>query len=358
MARLRTAPQIEPAGAPRFIWSHPHGGVRLAAWGEERRLDELPQPEGGEWFGALAFAGRLGPDWAGFAPARFTLPQRTGPGAAPGPRVLPPPARIVRQPGEREQWNERVRRALQAIASGALRKVVLARAVDVEADAPLEPEALLAALESRYPTCRCFLLRGDDGSAFIGATPEVLCRIDGDLLETDALAGSARPGEAKSLLRSAKDLREHRWVVEHVSRALAGIAVDVRHLREPSLRVLANVAHLHTPVTARLRPGIGVREVVAALHPTPAVGGVPTRAALDFIAEHEGLDRGLYAGLVGFVAPRRAELAVALRSALVRGNRARLFVGAGIVEGSSPALEFEETEMKARALLDALGATP
>ena len=102
-------------------------------------------------------------------------------------------------------------------------------------------------------------------------------------------------------------------------------------------------------------PGSERAEVVAALHPTPAVAGVPSQAALRFIAEHEGIDRGLYAGLVGWVAPGRAELAVALRSALVRGRRARLFVGAGIVEGSSAEQEFEETEMKARALLDALG---
>ncbi|HUJ26470.1 MAG TPA: hypothetical protein VLW85_10650, partial [Myxococcales bacterium] len=120
MARPRTAPQIEPAGAPRFVWSHPDAGVRLAAWGEAQQLDDLPQPEAGEWFGALAFAGRLGPDWTGFAPARFALPQRIGPGPAPGPRSLPPPARIVPRPGERESWGERVRRALQAIASGAL----------------------------------------------------------------------------------------------------------------------------------------------------------------------------------------------------------------------------------------------
>ncbi len=124
------------------------------------------------------------------------------------------------------------------------------------------------------------------------------------------------------------------------------------------MRALANVAHLYTPVVARLGRGRGIAEVAAALHPTPAVGGVPSAAALRFLAEHEALDRGLYAGLVGWVGDGRAELAVALRSALIRGRRARLFVGSGIVEGSSPESEWEETEMKARALLDALGARP
>jgi len=125
-----------------------------------------------------------------------------------------------------------------------------------------------------------------------------------------------------------------------------------------NVRELANVVHLHTPVVARLAPGRSVADVASALHPTPAVAGVPSAAALRFLAEHEQLDRGLYAGIVGWVGDGSAELAVALRSALVRGRRARLFVGAGIVEGSSPDAEWEETELKARALLDALGARP
>src|SRR5438105_3059657 len=116
-----------------------------------------------------------------------------------------------------------------------------------------------------------------------------------------------------------------------------------------------SAASLGTPPTA----GVGCSaDATSALHPTPAVGGVPKDAALRFIREHEGIDRGLYAGLVGWVGEGRAELAVALRSALVRGRRARLFVGAGIVEGSSAETEWEETELKARALLDALGARP
>jgi salicylate biosynthesis isochorismate synthase/menaquinone-specific isochorismate synthase len=360
MAQLRTAPQIEPAGAPRFIWSHPQEGLRFAAWGEAQRVEALPVPEPGStpWFGAMAFGGRLGVEWEGFAPLRFVRPLRIAPAPAPGPRSLPPPSRVVRSTAERQHWSARVERALQAIARGTLSKVVMARTVDVEAETPLHPESLLAALESRHPSCRCFLVRGDDGSAFLGATPELLCSIEGDRLETEALAGSAPPAEAPSLLGNAKELREHQWVVEHITQALRGVAAEVTHPPEPGLRVLANVAHLRTPIAARLLPGRSARDVVAALHPTPAVGGVPTDAALRFIAEEERFDRGLYAGVVGWVAPGRAELAVALRSALVRGKRARLFVGAGIVEGSSPEREFEETELKARALLEALGVAP
>ncbi len=344
----------------------------------------LPRRLPGPWFGAAAFDGRMGPDWAGFSPLRFTLPALLsfrdrrrhflaafGEGAQQRldaartaldartrePKRAPPAVRIVHRRDERERWEALVARALAAIRAGALDKVVLARAIDVEAEAPLDPGALLRALQARYPTCRAFLVQGA-GAAFLGATPEILCRVEGDRVEADALAGSAPPDRADELPRSGKDLREHRWVVDHIARALEGIADHVEWPREPRVRVLPNVAHLHTPVVARLAPGRGIADVAAALHPTPAVGGVPSAAALRFLAEHEGLDRGLYAGVVGWVGEARAELAVALRSALVRGRRARIFVGSGIVEGSSAQSEWEETELKARALLEALGARP
>ena len=388
-----------PAGLPDVSWSHPEARLRAAGYGAAATSEggslraaltglEMPQALSaripGPWFGAAAFSGALGPDWAGFPALQFRLPgllawtegsrhflaafgegaqerldraragiedgnARSG-RAAPSVRMLP-------GSGERSRWSALVARALAAIRSGTLDKVVIARAIDVEADAPLDPGALLTALEARYPTCRAFLVRGA-GAVFLGATPEILCRVEGDQVQADALAGSARPEEAEALPGSGKDLREHRWVVDHIARALSGIADQVHPPPEPRVRALANIVHLHTPVVARLAPGRGVADVAAALHPTPAVGGVPAGAALRFLGEHEGLDRGLYAGVVGWVGEGRAELAVALRSALIRGRRARLFVGAGIVEGSSPDAEWEETELKARALLDALGVRP
>jgi salicylate biosynthesis isochorismate synthase len=381
---------------PDASWSHPEAGVRMAAQGTadvregaslRQVLGSLDTPSGlppglpGPWFGAAAFSAPPGPDWSGFAPLRFTLPallawtradrhfvaafgadaQRrldAARGYAEDSRPSQPGrVRILRRRGDRAHWTALVSRALQAIAAGELHKVVLARAIDVEADAPLDPALLLPALESRYPTCRSFLLRGGD-AAFLGATPEILCRVDGSEVQADALAGSAAPEDAQVLPGSGKDLREHRWVVDHITQALDGIADHIHRPPEPRVRELANVVHLHTPVVARLAPGGSVADVAAALHPTPAVAGVPSAAALRFLAEHEQLDRGLYAGIVGWVGDGSAELAVALRSALVRGRRARLFVGAGIVEGSSPDAEWEETELKARALLDALGARP
>src|SRR5207237_9991095 len=190
--------------------------------------------------------------------------------------------------GDRSRGSALVSRALAAIRSGTLDKVVIARAIDVEADAPLDPGVLLTALEGRYPTCRAFLVRGS-GGVFLGATPEILCRIEGGRVEADALAGSASPEHASELPTSGKDLREHRWVVDHITDALAGVADHAHWPRAPRVRALANVVHLHTPVVARLAPGRGIADVAAALHPMPAVGGVPVGAALRFLAEHEGL---------------------------------------------------------------------
>jgi salicylate biosynthesis isochorismate synthase/menaquinone-specific isochorismate synthase len=387
--RVTETPRFADFGPPLFAWSHPERSFRAAAWGEVDRREgtsvrellggleaaaELPV---GPWFGAAAFdpSRPLGREWSGFSPVRFTLPallawsdgdrhflatfgDRAQARLEELRRAASSRARIVPRRGERERWDTLVARALANIASGALDKVVVARALDVESDADFDCDAIVHALEERYPTCRTFLLRGDGGAAFVGSTPETLCLIDGAEVYTEALAGSARPGEIAALLGNRKELREHRWVVDHLIAALGPLCDSLTRRPEPGVRQLANVAHLHTPVAARLAAGRSTADVAAALHPTPAVGGVPSEAALSFLAEHERLDRGLYAGIVGWVGNGRAELAVALRSALVRGRRARLFVGAGIVEGSAAAAEWAETELKARALLDALGASP
>ena len=363
--------------------------------------DTLPRPPG-PWLGGAAFDGAQPPgrSWTGFGTGRFVAPAwlswREAPEASEGGRwfaaafaadrglphaqvraelearleavvarlslpdvPLPaqPPLEPLRQPSEaRVAWDALVGAALGQIETGALHKVVVARAIEVRAAGLLDPRPALLALSLRHPTCRIFSLRGDDGSWFLGATPELLCQVDGSALATEALAGTVRAADAAALLHSAKDLREHRWVVDHLLAGLSQLADGVAAPPAPRLRALADVAHLVTPLSARLRAGIGPGQVVAALHPTPAVAGVPRAAALRFLAANEGLRRGLYAGVVGLLGEGTAELAVALRSALLRGERARLFVGAGIVQGSSAEAEWHETELKAAAMLSALGA--
>jgi isochorismate synthase len=388
---------------PDFAWSRP--GLSMAASGEAERREGVslqavlqtvengPALPGapGPWFGAAAFDRAPGAAWAGFSALSFRLPallswtsegrhfaaafglgsrgrledaQRAQLASLPRPSAV----RLLAQPGEHERWATLVERALVEIRAGRLQKVVLARAVDLESDEPLDPHALLRSLSARHPTCHAFLLKGSGTNAearglgsdlaFIGATPELLCSIEGGLVQTEALAGSAPPGEEARLLRSSKDLREHEQVVAHIVSRLRPLSRSLHVPDRPEILALPNVLHLRTPIEARLEEGRSAADVAAALHPTPAVCGAPQAAALRFLAEHEGLDRGLYAGVIGWAGPGHAELAVALRCAVIRGKRARLFVGAGIVEGSTPQAEWDETELKARALLDALGAAP
>jgi isochorismate synthase len=292
----------------------------------------------------------------GLARARAALDDALGRLHAwrPAPRVAPAPrARVHDHPEARQRWGTLVESALEAIVRGEMSKVVLARAIDVELSAAPEPAVILERLWERYPTCRTFWLQGD-GCAFAGATPETFAILEGRSLRCDALAGTSAPGAV--LMGSDKDRREHGTVVDDLRERLAPLASSVRVDGEPHLLRLANVDHLRTRVTAELLPGVGLPELVASLHPTPAVAGKPRDSALRFIAANEGIDRGLYAGLLGLVGRERAELHVALRCALLRDTRARLFVGAGIVAGSSPAGEWRETALKAEPVLAALGA--
>jgi len=184
-------------------------------------------------------------------------------------------------------------------------------------------------------------------------------RRDAAVVSCDALAGSARPeagGEgASSLLASGKDRREHQLVVSAIASALTELGAVVDMPSEPGVRTLRHVLHLHTPIAATLREPRHLLEVAAALHPTPAVGGTPTRVATDWIATHERA-RGWYASPVGwFDVEGNGELAVAIRSGVIANDRAHLWAGAGIVAGSDPDRELAETDLKLRAMLGALG---
>jgi isochorismate synthase len=265
-------------------------------------------------------------------------------------------ATVVRVlPQDRQAWNSRVDRALAAIHEGTFDKLVLARAIEVESDRPFSERAVLKALEARHRQCWCFLVRGRDGRAFVGASPETLCEALGDSFSTDALAGTSALGEGASLLNSDKDLREHRAVVEGIRDALRPHVAELNAPVAPRVKTLANVEHLYTPIDARLRPGVRARDVARALHPTPAVAGRPRPSAIEWLREHEGFSRGWYSGAVGAMGPAGMTLSVALRSALISGSRAQVFVGAGIVRGSTADAEWLETERKSKAMLPALG---
>ena len=264
---------------------------------------------------------------------------------------------------EAGDYRAAVRRGLEHIAAGEFQKIVLARAIDLTASRPLHPLTVLNGLRERFPDCYAFSAAGGGGPSFIGASPERLVRVSQGVIETEALAGSARRGAgasedaalAAALLRSEKDVREHRHVIDSITRRLEPLGVRLEHPAAPALRKLANVQHLHTPMRGPLPEGVRLLDLLAVLHPTPAVGGTPREAAVARIRELEGFPRGLYAGALGWLNARGGgEFFVGLRSALVEGGRARVYAGAGIVAGSEPEREFAETELKFQALLAAL----
>jgi menaquinone-specific isochorismate synthase len=256
------------------------------------------------------------------------------------------------------EWLEAVEAAIDAIRSGALQKVVLARDVQVWAEEPLDVRALTARLTRRFPKCYTFV---NDG--LVGATPELLARRTGTTIESLVLAGSARRSRddaedeavGKELLESLKDTHEHRLALDSVVERLGAICSDLHVDSEPWLLKLANVQHLATSISGTLDHDRAVLEIVGLLHPTASVCGTPAQAALDVIRTLEKVDRGRYAGPVGWTdAHGNGEFGLALRCADVRGTRARLWAGNGIVDASIPEAELEETRLKLRAMQSAL----
>jgi menaquinone-specific isochorismate synthase len=243
----------------------------------------------------------------------------------------------------------------RAIAEGRLSKVVAARRSEARFATSIDPRIVLERLGKGYRGCTRFAFMCA-GAAFVGATPERLVRKRGVELRTEAMAGSVAKGGAATLLGSDKDRREHELVAADIAARLAPLSEHVTRADVPTVHELPNVLHLRTPIEARLKPGVHVLDLVDALHPTPAVGGVPAEDALERIVALEETPRGWYSGPFGWVdRAGDGEMVVALRSGLLRGDRAYLYGGAGIVAGSEPDAEYEETALKLRPLLEALG---
>lgn len=263
----------------------------------------------------------------------------------------------------REEWHENVRSALRAIDAGELTKVVLSRRKILHGNGNFSLDNVLRRLCTEYPECTIFAIC-NGGASFIGATPEMLASVDRRKLSVACLASSAARGSNPEddkrlqtrLLESQKERAEHSAVTEMVADALKDMCRELSRDVEPQLLKLKNIQHLVTCFTGKLQPGVDILDVVKRLHPTPAVAGVPTDRGLNLIGKLEG-DRGWYAAPVGWLDRNgEGEFAVAIRSALIDGGKALLQAGCGIVDGSDPEREYEETELKFKPLLTVLGA--
>ncbi len=278
-------------------------------------------------------------------------------------QVEPGILRVVAERPDRAAWDRTVGLFAGAVGRGRIDKVVLARRVVFRAAADLDVIAALRHLARTAPESTTFAF-ARDGVTFLGATPERLLRTTGRSFETVAIAGSAARGRdpdedarlASALLASEKDREEHAVVVAMLRDSLTPIVETLHIADDPTILPLRHVQHLMTPVTGRLREEAGLLALARQLHPTPAVGGAPRDVALALITEHEGFERGWYAGPVGWLgADGDGELMVALRCGLVSGTQATLFAGCGIVADSDPASEWEESRLKFRTMIAALG---
>ncbi|GAB3682029.1 isochorismate synthase MenF [Salinarchaeum chitinilyticum] len=410
---------LEAFGPPTACWRAPDepslvgcgAAATLTASGPDRfesiqsQADELfgtfeestPRAARPRLFGGFAFHGdhEPGHPWVGFPGAYFVLPEiqvvRDGDetrltvtltdaeeGAAsaraddvaetlaglsdPGSPEAPPGFEQRSRDPSREEWRTQVQAAIERIDAGSLRKVVLAQSTELALTGSLSPSDALERLAGPYPDCTRFAFSPTAEATLFGATPERLVSLSGRSVETRALAGSTGRGDtededewlAQELQASQKDEHEHELVVEAIREQLAPLAASVR-TGQRQIRTLATVQHLETPISAELSDAEHVLSLVEALHPTPAVGGLPPEAALETIRSTETFDRGWYAAPVGwFDAAGDGTFEVAIRSAIANHDSATLFAGAGIVADSEPDREWDEVQLKYGPMLEAL----
>ena len=401
LAGLGVACRITARGPERFrdATKQARALLRDAEVGDD--LVGLPSGAGPVFCGGCAFAetGGQTPEWNGFDAVQLVLPELSilrrgdrawltlsttvssddvGPALyverlerrltalqpASMPLIDPHPVQPARVAAAAppEHYEGAVSRAVELIKRGDVQKVVLAREVRVHAANPYDPAAVFGALREVFPSCFTYCV-GTGDRAFVGASPELLVRRDGARAQTVALAGTTRRSADPSvddhlgeqLLHSTKEREEQAIVSARIERTLAPVSLWVAAADEPALIKVQNVQHLATPIRAQLREPLSTLELVGLLHPTPAVGGEPRERAIKLIPELEGLDRGWYAGPVGWTdMSEDGEFCVALRGGLLHDRVAHLYAGCGIVRDSDPAAELAETEIKLQTMLPLL----
>ena len=329
-------------GSFSFADASPSGGVLIVP----RYV--LGTRGGHSWLTVISDSATISPPGLAEASAGATSPR--------------PLRRVEIDAGDGARWATAVEAAISRIDAGTVDKVVLARAVDARADGPVDVRSILAPLAREYPTCWTFHVDG-----MVGATPELLARVDRGLVTSRVLAGTIRPtgdetadlAHAAALARSSKDREEHEYAVRSVTDVLERHCSSINVPEAPSVIHLPNVMHLSSDVTGVLSDHTTSLGLVEALHPSAAVCGTPTDRAASLIESLEGLDRGRYAGPVGWTdASGDGEWCIAIRAAEISRDdptRLRLFAGCGIVAASDPDAEWAESEAKLEPLRMALG---
>ncbi|MBV9356505.1 MAG: isochorismate synthase, partial [Chloroflexi bacterium] len=321
----------------------------------------LTRADGASWLTVNSVAAPDAPvlDAAGAGRAAALLLDASA--AAPMPHAAAAPK--VEEALSAAEWKAIVAALTREMRGGRVEKVVLARECQLTAERPFDLVGALDRLRNRFPSCFVFAI-GRGRQCFMGATPERLVRLRDGMVSTMCLAGSIARGTTEdedrrlgeALLNSEKDRAEHAVVVRTLRGMLGELCDDLAPVDTPVLLKVSNIQHLLTTMVGRVAGDRTILDLVERLHPTPASGGAPRETALRLIRERERMDRGWYAGPVGWLDTRgEGEFAVALRSALVRQEQAFLFAGCGIVAHSDPEREFEESCWKLRPMLAALG---
>jgi menaquinone-specific isochorismate synthase len=398
-AGIGTALEIFGYGKDRFETIRHHA---IELFGDAIVLEEQESLAAPRLFGGFSFTDDFVPDvaWSDFLPAHFVLPHyqllRIGdahwlsinahlPFGESPIAILPDlkealQAKIaelaafsgevptmkpleLRYPMPYEAWENIITEATNRMKDGELNKVVLSRLAELRFDAHVAVDSAIAFLAQKYPETYRFLFEPRPYHAFYGASPELLATVDGLSLRTMALAGSIQTGAnaaedeafAQELLNSPKDRYEHDLVIQGIRSRLEKLTTEL-HFGETGIMRLSNIQHLYTPVSATLKSKDGILPIVAALHPTPALGGDPREIAMKLISQYEPVPRGWYAAPVGWIDRKmNGQFGVAIRSAVAQDKRVWLYAGAGIVKDSQPQKEWDETALKFRPMLNALG---
>jgi|CZKP01.1.fsa_nt_gi menaquinone-specific isochorismate synthase len=273
--------------------------------------------------------------------------------------LLKETAKLKFCPAEREgeKWNSLISDSISKIEEGLFRKVVISRRIIAEINQSPLFNHILEKLQDNYKNCTAFLYKSEN-SVLFGATPEQLLKFGGNEIEFDALAGSAKRGDTEeydkeiacNLLNDIKNNEEHNHVIEFIKNSSSKYVKNFRQF-PTVIKKFSNIQHIYTPIKAELKFREQIYKLVDDIFPTPAICGYPKELSFNYIIENENFDRGLFSGIIGFISQGEMDLVVAIRSALLNNNKLYIYAGCGIVKGSDPISEFEETEIKMKPIL-------